>query len=307
MWGLHSYMPIKLNGAKSNQQFWSCFSRVGLIFKGYWDLLLETFFILLIPLHNIPSATSWNHGLVLHKTEQQERERCRPHRTRSHGASASWLSSFTATSLCSCWRFSHFALGLTKMFPKWKRFKSSFYLSHFSKSMRSKLSIITSDLPKPQCLALRKWLVFARKHCVLKSLYRSNFSLQPLSPRYTTLRLIQTEIYQDLPSLVIVEFSIFYPGFKPLCWRLCRCSREVLRRGGRGCEQQRLCLKTSACSAHNSASDCRTAINKVTLCRNNKHRKLQSQICIRKILLLGWIIQPLLEYINANVNLKKTL
>lgn len=229
-------MPIKLNRAKSNQQFCSRVSRVGLIFKGYWDSLLETFFILLIPLHHLPSATSWNHGLALYKTQQQERNRCRHQRTCSHGASASRLSSFAATLLCGCWRFSHFTFGLTKMFPKWKGFQVSFYLSHSSKSMRSKHSVITSDVPKLQCLALRTWLLFAQKHFVLKFLYRSNFSLQPLSPHYITLRLIQTEIYQDLPSLVIVEFSIFYPGFKALCWRLRGCSWEVFRRGGRCCE-----------------------------------------------------------------------
>lgn len=37
-----------------------------------------------------------------------------------------------------------------------------------------------------------------------------------------------------VPSFIIVEFSIFYPGFKPLCWRLCWCSWEVFRGGGRG-------------------------------------------------------------------------
>lgn len=37
-----------------------------------------------------------------------------------------------------------------------------------------------------------------------------------------------------VPSLVIVEFAIFYPSFKSLCWRLCWCSWEVLRRGGGG-------------------------------------------------------------------------
>lgn len=37
-------MTVKLSD-KSNQQFRSCLSCVDLIFKGYLDLLLETFFI----------------------------------------------------------------------------------------------------------------------------------------------------------------------------------------------------------------------------------------------------------------------
>lgn len=95
-------MPIKLNRAKSNQQFCSRVSRVGLIFKGYWDLLLETFFILLIPLHNVPSATSWNHGLALYKTQQQERKRCRHQRNlqpRSIRILAEQLHSYIALQL----------------------------------------------------------------------------------------------------------------------------------------------------------------------------------------------------------------
>lgn len=52
---------------------------------------------------------------------------------------------------------------------------------------------------------------------------------------------IQTkrEIPQASPSLVIVEFSIFYPSFKSLCRRLCWCSWEVLGRGGGGWRQER--------------------------------------------------------------------
>lgn len=87
-----------------------------------------------------------------------------------------------------------------------------------------------------------------------------------------TNRVMETEIPQASPSLVIVEFAIFYPSFKPLCWRLCWCSREVLGRGGGGWGQERHCLKTST-SHSSSTSDCQTAVHKV---RNNKQRKLQT-------------------------------
>lgn len=55
---------------------------------------------------------------------------------------------------------------------------------------------------------------------------------------HTAHRLLQTQNAQASPSLVIVEFAIFYPSFKPLCWRLCWCSWEVFRRGGGGWGQE---------------------------------------------------------------------
>lgn len=80
----------------------------------------------------------------------------------------------------------------------------------------------------------------ALKHFVQQFFAQSHFSLQPLPPHYRTQhRLMETTTPQASPSLVIVEFAIFYPSFKSLCWRLCWCGWEVLRRGGGGWGQQR--------------------------------------------------------------------
>lgn len=76
----------------------------------------------------------------------------------------------------------------------------------------------------------------AQKHFVHQFLDQKHFSVSSLHT--TAHRQLQTQSAQASPSLVIVEFAIFYPSFKPLCWRLCWCSWEVLRRGGGGWGQE---------------------------------------------------------------------
>lgn len=158
MWGLHSYMPITFHRAKSSQQFWSCFSHMGLIFKGYLDLL-ETFFILL----------SWCMTFLL--PPRGTMGCCSTKLSRRTANSSLYLQS---QSICITAEWLHCCIVprlLVPLLPNirfdkntsqaplapWKRFKCPFFqaCSYSWKSVRSKHSIITSDLPKSQWLALR--------------------------------------------------------------------------------------------------------------------------------------------------------